>query len=327
MEGYSAMKNLKSQGQVNRHRSAYQEYARWCQERGHLPIPVTLHTVGPYLVSRVNRLDGSTASLDNKLSNLRLYVKRVLLDVEWLDEEEERQLKETIAVLKYNDFREVKRAKPLTQEIVDRLVDYRGSGTLLDGLLRAIYTTGHDGLMRGGEITSGLFRGDLTSHSDGKGITIDLDRTKAHRVGGPEKVKLRRGLNNSTYSGAFNLFSWVSRSNPRGQLDRVVFPEITFEKGVPIGIDWSISLTKDSLVKALRHDLSQIGLDSTGYSGHSFRAGGATDLFTSGLLTLEQIMKVGRWRSISAALVYYRDELITATLAADAFGRSRRAGA
>ena len=142
-----------------------------------------------------------------------------------------------------------------------------------------------------------------------------------------EKVKLRRGLNNSTYSGAFNLFSWVSRSNPRGQLDRVVFPEITFEKGVPTGIDWSISLTKDSLVKALRHDLSQIGLDSKGYSGHSFRAGGATDLFTSGLLTLEQIMKVGRWRSISAALVYYRDELITATLAADAFGRSRRAGA
>jgi len=49
-----------------------------------------------------------------------------------------------------------------------------------------------------------------------------------------------------------------------------------------------------------------LDLDPALYSGHSFRAGWATDMFNSGV-PYYAIKKVGRWES-DAALLYYRDD-------------------
>jgi integrase len=43
-----------------------------------------------------------------------------------------------------------------------------------------------------------------------------------------------------------------------------------------------------------------------GYSGHSFRAGGATDLFACGV-SIQTVQKFGRWKSM-AVLLYYKQE-------------------
>jgi hypothetical protein len=64
--------------------------------------------------------------------------------------------------------------------------------------------------------------------------------------------------------------------------------------------------------------LTSLNLDSSNYSLHSFRAGGATDLFKVGV-PYPKIQKYGRWKS-DAALVYYRDEIEIAASAAVAFG-------
>jgi len=48
------------------------------------------------------------------------------------------------------------------------------------------------------------------------------------------------------------------------------------------------------------------GLDSRFYSGHSPRAGGATDVFV-GRVPYYIIKKAGRWVS-DAAMIYYRDD-------------------
>jgi hypothetical protein len=61
-------------------------------------------------------------------------------------------------------------------------------------------------------------------------------------------------------------------------------------------------------------------LDSSLYSGHSFRAGGATDLFTS-RVPYNIIKKFGRWKS-DAALKYYRDDMDVATTVSYAFGKA-----
>jgi hypothetical protein len=61
-------------------------------------------------------------------------------------------------------------------------------------------------------------------------------------------------------------------------------------------------------------------LDPRQYSGHSFRAGGATDLFTA-RVPYNIIKKFGRWKS-DAAMKYYRDELDISNSVASAFGRS-----
>lgn len=49
-----------------------------------------------------------------------------------------------------------------------------------------------------------------------------------------------------------------------------------------------------------------IGLDREFYSGHSLRAGGATDLFVA-KVPYPIIKKAGRWKS-DAASIYHRDE-------------------
>lgn len=57
---------------------------------------------------------------------------------------------------------------------------------------------------------------------------------------------------------------------------------------------------------AIKGLAGQVGLDPGGYSGHSFRAGHATDLFNLGV-PYYVIKKVGRWKS-DTALLYYRDD-------------------
>ena len=65
-------------------------------------------------------------------------------------------------------------------------------------------------------------------------------------------------------------------------------------------------MSGDCLRKIIKQAVSSIGLDPTRYSGHSLRAGGATDLFAA-RVPYWVIKKMGRWTS-DAALRYYRSE-------------------
>jgi hypothetical protein len=312
-----------SRTRERRKEATFKRYVTWCKERGLAVLPLRLSNVGGYIVSFVERLGGSTRSVDQQVSQLRMYAKRTL-KVEWLDEWEEWDLKDLLKELKFMDFTEVKRARPATQDIIVTLLDGRTKGNALDDMLNAVYSTSHDALLRGGEVCSDLMAGDLQEHSDRNGYTINLDRTKTAREGGPAKANVR-GRSTDNFSGASRLKTWLQKSNPNKDLDRSLFYDIVWVDGVPVGLDITKSLSKDNFVKALRYDLARLGVMGVEqYTGHSFRAGGATDLFASGEMTLEQIMKVGRWKSMSAALVYYRDELITANLAAKAFGSACR---
>jgi hypothetical protein len=55
-------------------------------------------------------------------------------------------------------------------------------------------------------------------------------------------------------------------------------------------------LTRSSFISSLKSRLSQIGLDSSAYSGHSFRRGAASSAATIGYSDYE-IQLLGRWRS------------------------------
>ena len=55
-------------------------------------------------------------------------------------------------------------------------------------------------------------------------------------------------------------------------------------------------ITRDHVIKFLRVCLKKVGLDSSLFSGHSFRRGGAQSLADAGVS--DEILKVvGRWRS------------------------------
>ena len=64
------------------------------------------------------------------------------------------------------------------------------------------------------------------------------------------------------------------------------------------------SLTRRKLVDHLRAAVSQLGLNTTGYSGHSFRIGAASAAARAGISD-STIQLLGRWKS-SAFLAYLR---------------------
>ena len=60
------------------------------------------------------------------------------------------------------------------------------------------------------------------------------------------------------------------------------------------------------------------GFNPLEFSGHGFRAGGATDLFEAGV-SLVAIMEFGRWKTAEACLRYYRKSAHLASRVARAF--------
>lgn len=77
---------------------------------------------------------------------------------------------------------------------------------------------------------------------------------------------------------------------------------------------------KDAWVAYLRHHLQALGFPADQFSGHSFRSGGATDLWDSGERP-RHIQRYGRWLS-DAFWLYIRDNPeLTAQQIAAAFRR------
>ena len=75
--------------------------------------------------------------------------------------------------------------------------------------------------------------------------------------------------------------------------------------------------SKEAFSELIKSGVGSIGLDRTLFSGHSCRAGGATDLFAAGV-PYYVVKRYGRWKS-DAALIYYRCESSIAQCAAKAF--------
>jgi hypothetical protein len=67
-------------------------------------------------------------------------------------------------------------------------------------------------------------------------------------------------------------------------------------------------------------NISPLDHRGTAYSGHSFRAGGATDLFDAGV-DLVLVRKFGRWKTAQSALCYYRSSSRVSAVATRAFAR------
>ena len=82
---------------------------------------------------------------------------------------------------------------------------------------------------------------------------------------------------------------------------------------------WSQLLPYDALVACVKRAVEMLGLAKEDYSGHSLRAGGATDIFVA-RTPYYVIKKIGRWLTDSA-MIYYRHEEDVAVAIHRAFRR------
>lgn len=297
-----------------------EQYLQFCQEERLQAIPGSSKTVSAFLVWFVERQSGATASVAGKLSQLRCgmrkYFKRELLS-----KYEEKEVADIIKALRFDDWRGTRRMDPVTVGILARLSAVRSDNTLLDLLIKLSRAVAHNGLLRSGELTSGR-RGKHVRLLPGAkgGFGLRLGRTKTGRTGpGPEVAYLGRGANSTA---ALERKWRLNTGRGPDRPEEFWLPELIVRpSGEAVGIDWTRSLSRKTFVAVLRYDIARIGLESQRYCGHSFRAGGATDLFASGQMTHAEIMVMGRWKSLAAALVYFRADLEAARKSARVFER------
>ena len=155
----------------------------------------------------------------------------------------------------------------------------------------------HDGLLRSGELLS-LTVGDLRWDSANRtSCSLRIDTSKANQFGAPEWVPYE---DFGDESAAGLLRDYVARF----QLDRRP-PTSPLFPLFPGQSDGAIALSHAAFTRRFRSLLDRAGLPPAGYTGHSFRSGGATDLF-NGECRPHTIKFQGRWLS-DAIWIYVRD--------------------
>jgi hypothetical protein len=277
-------------------------------ERHRRPFPVKRVALLEFLLDYTRLLNGSTKSLPLVMSSLKVYGHFNRHD--WC----ERNLylvNQVVGELQLRDPFPVKQVRPLTLNIVDKMVSTMNLADPLEHLVAMTMTLCHNSLMRSGELLNDLRVKDIEWDRAARCLTVRIYRSKAHRRGDYQRVRVVDYPGRSAYKLVKKWFDhWDLWNSPESQLiPRVVRGEL----------DFTLTATNGWWRKAISHYLAQVELDPALYSGHSFRAGGATDLFAAHV-PYPIIKKMGRWKS-DAAMKYFRDEVEVGDAVAQAFGR------
>lgn len=279
----------------------YERYVEFCNLRA-LGPGANYVSYTEYLIW-YTKTNQSTRSLPNVMSQLDSECTRRNLPK--LSITDRAKVKSIVAELRLRDRTDVRRVRPLLRDYL-RAMDvqcWRDKSQPAKALEeQCLLYLGHDGLFRTGElIPKGKLRvQDFTFLR--KKVIVHLGPTKTVRLGRGVDVTI------PDYDGecAFKLLRKLFECNNIWRSpEALVFP--TFK-------------TTDSVRKLIKQCCSKIGLNPDFYSGHSMRAGGATDLFVA-RTPYHIIKKYGRWKS-DAALAYFRDDNDVEDAVRTAFGGS-----
>jgi hypothetical protein len=260
--------------------------------KGRAPLPLTYPPVASFLAAFVAR-NKSARTLPSVLAQLRRGAVR--RELPWLSFLDARRIAELVGYLRLHDTSASRqKAAFRTSHLIDgcALINLAEPVHLLEASQLA---TGHDGLLRGGELTGELRAHQVTWWPRHSGFSLRLHRDKTHRDG--NGVLISYTDNASPVSAVKLLRRWWRLRRLQG--DDFIFPAIVRGRIVP---DRAGSI--EQLRKLIKRMASTLGLDPLLYSAHSLRAGGATDLFAA-QVPYPTIKRMGRWTS-DAAMMYYR---------------------
>ena len=235
----------------------------------------------------------------------------------WLEEHDKEKLKDLIRELRYRDYTEIHRKRALTLSHLNPIINQLDLDNIIDLHLATAMMFGHDGLMRSGEILSGLRTSDVLWNADRNAFQVKVKRTKTTRTGEGVWIGFQDygGINSVTLMKLY-----YSKMGYWGKINEVLFPaKRRFSK---IRFNYNVTASKEWFRRSIQKLCNNVGLDGKQYSGHSLRAGGATDLFLAGV-PYYIIKKMGRWSS-DAALIYFRKDEEVIKLVCKAFKRMNK---
>lgn len=303
------VEGIRKNGWQQRVKAIALDYSTWCNNNCWISFPVSAESLEAYLCHYVARNKGSTRSIGNVKSALKNYSLKN--DIQWLNEADQYHMKLFIKQLEFNDTTPIKRAKPATMDIIIKVSKVLNRNSVQDFHFLMSMLLAHNGLLRGKELCSGILASDLVWHRKNKYFILSLSRSKTHRKGGPQDIHI------SDYPGlsAYKLIvEWMNKFNLWDKPNYYLLPSVNGKTG-------KLNFLRPEGLEKFRYRVkkyfSQANAGS-GFTGHSFRAGSATDLFANGV-PVHEVQKMGRWKSL-AVLVYYREEAVeVARKAAKAF--------
>lgn len=256
-----------------------------------------------FLVFMFFRNNMSAASLPGYLTHLKS--GQLGREMEWLGGPQLRAVNLTVRALQKMSVRkEVRRKAPMTLEkmrILETYLDYEAQRDRQYAVLSRVC---HNGLLRSGEGIKIRFR-HLSWSRDRMRLRLLVHGSKCNKKGPPEAIDMVDWGSGSAVAYMRKYFDNFDLWNSDG--DDLVFN--LFDKG--------------AFVERVKELVKLAGIDGD-FAGHSFRSGGACDLYAANV-PIESIMKMGRWQS-NAALLYLRCEEVTAIKIAHAFRLSDEFG-
>lgn len=197
-----------------------------------------------------------------------------------------------------------RRCRPITLKLLFKLQRAAGNNVREQQYMTMAWVA-YGALLRMGELLD-LRVGDVLWEEQKKRVCVLICNSKANKRGAPEKVFLYEASDGSLSPHSVLAAYWDKHH--LGQAPRAsmrVFPKAT--SGGRGAFYSHKPFVKDHLIKYLRQQLATLRVrDSASYTGHSFRSGGATDLFQGGL-DVRTIKLIGRWAS-DAVWIYIRTQ-------------------
>jgi integrase len=282
-------------------------FTAWCVEQGAEPLPATPTTLAAY-VAHLAKASRTTTRRAWKPSSIALALVAIRAAHQSAGVEPATKHPAVVAVLR-GMRRELgtaqRRVAPVTVPELRAMLD-----ALPDGLAatrdRALLVCGMVGALRRSELVA-LDVADVAETD--KGLVVTVRRSKVDQEAAGAKVPLPRGAHAATCP-VRALRAWLDASGvTSGALFRAV------DRHGNVGE----RLAGADAARIVKRTAARAGLDAATFSGHSLRAGLATQAARSGKSD-RAIMAQGRWKSRTMVDRYVRDGALFRDCAADGLG-------
>ncbi len=199
-----------------------------------------------------------------------------------------------------------RRAIPLNLEQIENFQKiYSNEPSLRDLRNNAMIQLGFFGYFRRSELVSIKFEHLIRTP---EGIKILIPRSKTNQEGPPEEIGIP--YSNGDICPVTSLFEWLEASKITYGY---IFPPIR-NNCIMRG-----HITDNKVNLIIKEMVDAIGEDSTYYSGHSLRRGGATQAYLGGAPD-SIVMKHGRWKRLTTMMKYREDATLFQYNAVDYMG-------